>query len=130
MQDYRNLEVWQRSMNYVAEIYLFASSFPEDERFNLVSQIKRASTSIPLNIAEGAGCDSNREFIKYLVYSYRSSNEVVTCLELANRLGLCNANGRVQELMDEGNTLCKMLYSFMKKLKTTNPKPITKNYKL
>ena len=129
MQDYRNLEVWQRSMNYVAEIYRLASSFPEDERFNLASQIRRASTSIPLNISEGAECDSNREFIKYLVYSYRSSNEVVTCLELANRLGLCNDNGRAQELIDEGNKLCKMLYSFIKKLKTNNPKSIAINQK-
>jgi four helix bundle protein len=129
MQDYRNLEVWQRAMDYVAEIYRFSSSFPEGERFNMASQIRRAATSIPLNISEGAGCESSREFAKYLVYAYRSSNEVITCLELANRLGLCNDNGRAQDLMDEGNRLCKMLYSFIRKLKTTNPKPVTHNPK-
>jgi four helix bundle protein len=129
MQDYRNLEVWQRAMDYVAEIYRFSSAFPEGERFNMASQIRRAATSIPLNISEGAGCESKREFTKFLVYAYRSSNEVITCLELANRLGLCHDNGRAQELIDEGNSPCKMLYSFLRKLKTTNPEPITRNPK-
>ena len=128
MQDYRNLEVWQRSMNYVVEIYRFTSSFPADERYNLVSQIRRASTSIPLNIAEGAGCDSKREFARYLVYAYSSGNEVVTCLELARRLGLCQDGDITQALIEDGNRLCKMLYSLVKKLKATNnQKPKTNN---
>jgi len=122
MQDYRNLEIWQRSMDYVVRIYEFSSLFPQDERHNLASQIRRACTSIPLNISEGAGCDSNREFAKYLSYAYRSSNEVVTCLELASRLGLCHNNDILQELIDDGNRLCKMIYSLTKRLKTTkNP---------
>ena len=104
MQDYRNLEVWQVSMDYVVNIYKLAASFPHDERHDPASQIRRAATSIPLNIAEGAGCDSNREFTRYLVYAYSSCNEL-------------------QGLIIDGNRLCKMLYSFIKKLKTINPKP-------
>ena len=131
MQDYRNLEVWHRSMDYVVEIYRFTSSFPADERYNLVSQIRRASTSIPLNIAEGAGCDSNREFIRYLVYAYSSSNEVITCLELACRLGLCQNGDSTQALIEDGNRLCKMLYSLIRKLKATkNQQPATNDHKL
>ena len=130
MQDYRNLEVWQRSMDYVVEIYRFTSSFPADERYNLVSQIRRASTSIPLNIAEGAGCDSSREFARYLVYAYSSGNEVVTCLELARRLGLCRNGDSTQALIEDGNRLCKMLYSLIRKLKATrNHKPTTTKHK-
>ena len=128
MQDYRSLEVWHRSMDYVVEIYQFTSSFPADERYNLVSQIRRASTSIPLNIAEGAGCDSNREFTRYLVYAYSSGNEVVTCLELACRSGLCQNGDSTQALIEDGNRLCKMLYSLIRKLKAAkNQKPITMN---
>ena len=122
MQDYRNLEVWHRSMDYVVEIYQFTSSFPADERYNLVSQIRRASTSIPLNIAEGARCDSSREFIRYLVYAYSSGNEVITCLELARRLGLYQNGDSTQALIEDGNGLCKMLYSLRRKLKAVkNP---------
>ena len=118
MQDYRNLEVWQKSMDYVVEIYRFSSSFPEGERFNMTSQIRRAATSIPLNIAEGAGCQTKREFAAYLAYAYRSANEVLTCLELANRLQLCHDDEGFRDLTDEGNRLGKMLYSFIRKLKT------------
>jgi len=127
VQDYRNLEVWQRAMDYVVEIYRFSSSFPEGERFNMASQIRRAATSIPLNISEGAGRESNREFTRYLVYAYSSCNEVITCLELASRLGLSKNGEASQVLIDEGNRLCKMLYSFIRKLKTRNPKPVTNN---
>lgn len=128
MQDYRNLEVWHRSMDYVVEIYRFTSSFPADERYNLVSQIRRASTSIPLNIAEGAGCDSNKEFARYLVYAYSSGNEVVTCLELARRLGLCQNGDSTQDLIENGNRLCKMLYSLIGKLKAaSNQQSKTRN---
>ena len=128
MQDYRNLEIWQRSIEYVVKIYDFTSLFPPDEKYNLTSQVRRACTSIPLNIAEGTGCDSNKEFAQYLGYAYRSSNEVVTCLELAHRLGLCKDNGKIQDLIEEGNRLCKMIYSLIRKLKQTAiQKPVTIN---
>jgi len=127
VQDYRNLEVWHTAMDYVSEIYRLSSSFPEGERSNIAAQLRRAATSIPLNISEGAGCEGNREFARYLICACRSSNQVITCLEPVNRLGLCNNNGRAQDLIDEGNRLCKMPYSFIGKLKTVNPEPITKN---
>jgi four helix bundle protein len=106
MQDYRNLEVWQVSVDYVVRIYKLASSFPHDERHNLAAQMRRIATSIPLNIAAGAGCDSNREFTKYLVYAYSSCNEVVTCLELTSRLCLSNNSDELQDLTIDGNRLC------------------------
>ena len=53
MQDHRQLEVWQRGMNYVVRLYEFSADMPADERYNLTSQLRRAAVSVPLNIAEG-----------------------------------------------------------------------------
>jgi four helix bundle protein len=86
MQDHRQLEVWQRGMNYVVRLYEFSADLPADERYNLTSQLRRAAVSVPLNIAEGAGCTSAAEFARFLGYAYRSLKEVDTCLELCRRI--------------------------------------------
>src|SRR5262245_56248761 len=86
MQDYHQLDVWNRSMDYASVIYQFAATLPEEEKYNLASQIRRAVTSVPLNLAEGCGTASNAEFARFLGFSYRSLKEVVTCLELCQRL--------------------------------------------
>lgn len=72
---------------------------PPEEKFGLISQIRRAAYSIPLNIAEGAGCESKKEFKLFLEYAHRSVYEVLTILELCTRLKICN---RVDELEKEG----------------------------
>lgn len=59
MQDHRQLDIWQRAMDYAVRIYEFSTHLPADERYNLVSQLRRAATSVPLNIAEGCGCATN-----------------------------------------------------------------------
>jgi hypothetical protein len=63
MHKYRELKVWQRAMAFTVSIYRESQTWPGDERFGLISQIRRAATSIPLNIAEGAGNDSNKSFV-------------------------------------------------------------------
>ena len=60
---HHNLEVWKRSLNYVTGIYKITANFPADEKFGLVSQMRRAAVSIPSNIAEGAARNSKKEFI-------------------------------------------------------------------
>ena len=72
------------SVRYSAEIYKFCTELPKDEQYGLTAQIKRAVTSIPLNIAEGSGCTFNTEFSVFVSYAYRSCNEVFACLELKN----------------------------------------------
>jgi len=62
MQDYHQLDIWNRAMDYAVAIYEFAASLPEAEKYNLASQLRRAVTSVPLNIAEGCGTASNTEF--------------------------------------------------------------------
>lgn len=77
---FEKLIIWQDSMSFGEKIYHRSSEFPKDEVFNLISQIRRASDSIALNIAEGSILQSNPEFRRFLGYSIRSIAEVVTCL--------------------------------------------------
>ena len=86
MHEFRELKVWQRAMDFATEIYRVSAGFPRSEQFGLTSQIRRAATSIPLNIAEGAGAGSNAEFRQFLSYALRSTYEVMTALEIAQRL--------------------------------------------
>ena len=116
MQDFRKLDIYRRAIDYSVKIYQFSAELPADERYGLVSQIRRAVSSIPLNLSEGAGCSTNKEFAMFVGYAYRSCNEVLTCLELSATLGLCRQNGKVPQLEQEGIELSRMTYSFFKKL--------------
>lgn len=115
MQDYHKLDVWNRAMDYTAAIYRFSAQLPGDERFNLVAQIRKAAISVPLNIAEGSGCTTDADFARFVGYGYRSLKEVVTCLELCERLEIA-ASSSVAPLIDEGNQISRMAYSFMQRL--------------
>src|SRR5215467_641811 len=86
MQDYHQLDIWNRGMDYAVAVYEFAASLPEGEKYNLASQLRRAASSVPLNISEGCGTSTNAEFCRFLSYAYRSLKEVVTALELSERL--------------------------------------------
>jgi len=77
---FEKLIIWQRSMEFGEKIFEISHDFPKGELFNLVSQIRRASDSIALNISEGSILQSKLEFKKFLGYSIRSLAEVVTCL--------------------------------------------------
>src|ERR1700720_4566153 len=102
MQDYHQLDIWQRGMAYTVEIYRFSSQFPDTERYNLTAQLRKAATSVALNIAEGSGCATNAEFARFLSYAYRSLKEVVTCLELCQRLYPALPTQSLSVLIDEG----------------------------
>ena len=118
MQDYHQLEIWQRAMSYAVEIYRFFAQFPDSERYNLTSQLRKAATSVPLNIAEGAGCSTNGEFVRFLGYAYRSLKEVVTCLELCQRLYPELPSQSLSVHVDEGDQSARMTYALMQRLRT------------
>jgi four helix bundle protein len=80
---YRDLIVWQKAMDLTKQVYQLTKSFPRDEIYGLTSQIRRCSVSIPSNIAEGRGRNSNKEFIRFLYISLGSLYELQTQLELA-----------------------------------------------
>ena len=84
---YRKLNVYQRAMDLVAEIYKLLKKFPPEERFALCDQIRRASVSVPSNIAEGMSRFSNKEKIHFLAISNGSLMETMCQIEIAKRLG-------------------------------------------
>ena len=88
---FEDLQAWQLSMNLVEAIYRFTQQWPGEERYGLVSQIRRAAISIPSNIAEGKGRSSDREFIKFLNYARGSVYELQTQLKIAVRLNYLSA---------------------------------------
>jgi len=89
---YENLKIWQESMDLVEDVYRITSTFPEIEKFNLISQINRCAVSIPSNIAEGKGRSSDKEFKQYLYIARGSLFELRTQLELSRRLGYLKSN--------------------------------------
>ena len=123
MQDYHQLDIWNRAMDYAVSVYEFAASLPIEEKYNLASQLRRAATSTPLNIAEGCGAASNTEFGRFLSYAYRSLKEVITALELCQRLYPSLRRDPAQTLIDEGNQIAKMTYKLMQKVGSDTQSP-------
>ncbi|MCU0666118.1 MAG: four helix bundle protein [Candidatus Omnitrophica bacterium] len=78
IQKFKKLQVWSKAMDFIEQVYLKTSKFPESECYGLTSQIRRASVSIALNIAEGSGSGSDLEFKRFLNIALRSSYEVFT----------------------------------------------------
>src|SRR5438105_292586 len=87
IQTYRDLEVWQKSMDLVVEVYRQANSFPREEQFGLSNQIKRSAVSVPANIAEGHGRLHRGDFLRHLSIARGSLTETETHLLIAIRLG-------------------------------------------
>lgn len=86
VKSHKDLKVWKESMELVVLIYAATKEFPKDELYGLTSQIRRASISIPSNIAEGAGRNGSKEFIRFLYIALGSLSELETQLEIALKL--------------------------------------------
>ena len=84
--DYRDLKVWQKAIDLTSEIYKLVKLLPNEERYALSDQIRRAAVSVPSNIAEGRGRGTNKEFVRFLLMSRGSLWEVSTQLEICERL--------------------------------------------
>ena len=82
MEDYRNLVVWQKSMDLVKQVYALTRLLPKEEIFALSNQIRRAVVSIPSNIAEGYGRHSRNDYLRFLNIARGSKNEVETQLQI------------------------------------------------
>jgi four helix bundle protein len=87
LQHYRELDVWQVAMELAVECYQVTKEFPKEELFGLVSQIRRAASSIPANIAEGQGRQHTKEFLNHLSVARGSLKELETHLILSHRVG-------------------------------------------
>lgn len=116
MHDFKNLQLWQKSRELVADVYKLTAQFPKEEIYGLTSQIKRCSISIPSNIAEGAGRNSNKEFLYFLSNSQGSSYEPETQLILATDLEFTTQE-QVQPLLKTLEQTQKMNRSLQNSLK-------------
>jgi four helix bundle protein len=90
LHNFKDLIVWQKARILVKDIYNLVADFPEDEKFEITSQIKRATISISSNIAEGAGRNSDKDFIRFLDIANGSAFELETQLYLSFDLGFIN----------------------------------------
>lgn len=115
MHNFRKLKIYQKAIDFTVKIYMLTKSFPKDELFGLTNQIRRAVTSISLNIAEGSGNKSNKEFKRFLEISLRSTYEVMTCLEIASRLNYCAKEDSERQTM-EADELAAMIVGFSNQL--------------
>ena len=105
---FEDLLVWQKAIELNDQINLLCKSFPKDELFILTSQIKRASDSVVLNIAEGSTGQTKPVFKTFLNYALRSGIEVVSCLIMARRRDYI-ADLRFKQLYDDHEVLVKMI---------------------
>jgi four helix bundle protein len=116
MFKFEKLEVWQKAIEFGLEIHNLTRRFPKEELYILTSQIKRASDSIALNIAEGSTGQTNTEFSQFIGYAIRSAIEVVSCLYIGKKRDLIS-NQDFESLYAEIGTIIKMLQSLRKSLK-------------
>jgi four helix bundle protein len=119
VEKFRTLHVYQKALEFTKVARKTTKSFPKDELFSLVSQFRRASDSIVLNIAKGAGNSSKKEFARFLDYSIRSGFECIGCLDIAI------ANDYIDKesydwLLSFVNEIIAMLYGLKKSLLKTN----------
>lgn len=116
MRPHEKLEVWKKAVDFVVLIYEITKSFPPDEKFGLTSQIRRASVSIPANIAEGAARQSEKEFLQFISIAQGSSSEVETELLIACKIGYLEQT-KYLELKQEIDSIGRMLIGLSNHLK-------------
>ena len=114
-QSYRDLEVWQKAIDLVVAIYRTTTLFPQEERYGIVSQLRRAAVSLPSNIAEGQGRKSAGEFRRFLYTALGSLMELETQLIIADRLGYLH-DGTSEDFQRRTGELGRMLNGLIRSL--------------
>jgi four helix bundle protein len=115
MRDFKELKVWERAHQWVLEVHRATGSFPAEERFSLVAQLRRRAASVPANIAEGCGRGGQREFAKFLSIAAGSASEAEYHLLLARDLGYLD-EGMHRDLDQKINEVKRMLNTFVQRL--------------
>lgn len=114
MRKHQNLDVWKGAMLLVTHVYQLTATFPDNERFGLTGQMRRAAISVPSNIAEGAARGSNAEFIRFLHIARGSLSELDTQLMLAVQLNLTTDTHQLSVLIDKVFALLGGLIRYLK----------------
>ena len=117
IKSYKDLLIWQKGIKIVCLVYQLVKAFPKEELYALTSQLKRASVSIPSNIAEGYGRNTEKSFSHFLDISRGSLFEVETQLIIANELGFITNQTLYNEILGQIEEESKMINAFSKTLK-------------
>ena len=115
-QTFRDLQVWQRSMQLTVAIYRLTHDFPREETYGITSQMRRSAVSVPSNIAEGHGRLSGGEFRQFLSIARGSNCELQTQLEIARALGIGNPSS-IKDAEGFSHEVGKMIYALLESVK-------------
>ena len=116
MKDFKKLKVWQHGIDVVVDVYRSSQEFPKEEVYGLTSQMRRAAVSVPSNIAEGSGRNSDKDFGRFLDISLGSAFELETQLIIANKLEFLS-NEKFCELVEKVQEEQKMITGLQRSLK-------------
>jgi four helix bundle protein len=117
MHKFRELNVYKKTLDFIEAVYKTTKTFPKDETFGLTSQLRRAINSIALNIAEGSGSKSKKEFSQLVSYAIRSGYECNACFDIALRLTYLNKS-HYDLLVTQINEIIAMLIGLSNSLNT------------
>lgn len=124
MELFKDLIVWQKSMELVRVVYQLSKGFPPDERYALTDQLRRAAVSIPSNIAEGNGRASNKDYAHFLAIARGSLYETLTQIQIAEDLGYIGKDDNLDQLAaDVGRMLTSLLKKYGAILPSTRSTP-------
>ena len=115
VQSYRDLQVWQKGMDLAVACYKMTRAFPKEEMFGMISQIRRAASSVPANIAEGYGREGTGEYIQFLRIAQGSLKELETHWLLSVQVSLC-PHQDAEPILAECDQLGRMLHVLIRKL--------------
>ena len=122
VKSYEDLLVWQKAMDLTSLVYEVSADLPPDERFGLISQVRRAAVAVPANIAEGHRRSSTKDYLRFLSFAAGSLAEVETLIELAARLYSIRST-HLEELVGQADELGKMLRRLQQQLEAKFPSP-------
>ena len=114
IKSFKDLSVWQKSIDFVASVYLLVKQLPKEETYALSDQIRRAVVSIPSNIAEGFGRNSTKEYIQFLYIALGSASEVETQIIIGQRIGYFQ---NIDKYIEDITEIKKMLNGLISSLK-------------
>lgn len=115
MHNYRQLKVWEKAIDLVIDIYKTTAEFPKEEKYGLISQMRRSVVSVPSNIAEGAGRNSEKEFCHFLAVAHGSCYELETQVIVSEKLGLISKEAS-EEICNRLTEIQKMNYNLQQKI--------------
>lgn len=110
MRNYEDLKVWEKAHKLCLAVYKLTNNFPSEEKFGLISQLRRASSSVPTNIAEGCGYDTPKEFARFLKIASGSITEVSYLIKLSKDLNFISEE-KAKKVNEEASIIRRMLYN-------------------